>query len=149
MKIFTKALLLCTIVCYAFTSNAQILSSNKTSLFAGVAPSFKAAISELDKAFLAKEGSVIQLQFSNNFVFSGTIMSSVQRYGKLSSIIVKSPSLQNTLLSLSKRTNEDNTITYVGRILNGSYADGYELNKNTDGTYTFNKVKSEDLLQDY
>ncbi len=149
MKIYIKALLLCTIVCCFFTSNAQVLHSDKAALFANVSSSFKAAISELDKAFLAKEGSSIQLQFASNFTFNGTIMSSVQRYGKLSSIIVRSQSLQNTLLSLSKRTNEDNTITYVGRILNGAFADGYELNKNTDGSYTFNKVKSEDLLQDY
>lgn len=149
MKIYIKAFLLCTIVCHSFTSNAQILHSDKAPLFANVASSFKATISELDKAFLAKEGSSVQLQFANSFTFNGTIMSSVQRYGKLSSIIVKSASLQNTLLSLSKRINDDNTITYIGRILNGASADGYELNKNIDGTYTFNKVKSEDLLQDY
>lgn len=149
MKISIKALLLFTIVCHSFKSNAQILHSNKVPLFANVASSFKATVSELDKAFLAKEGSSIQLQFASNFTFGGTVMSSVQRYGKLSSIIVKSSSLQNTLLSLSKRTNEDNTITYVGRILNGASTDGFELNKNTDGTYAFNKVKSEDLLQDY
>lgn len=149
MKISIKALLLCTIVCHSFTSNAQILHSDKAPLFANVASSFKATVSELDKAFQAKEGSSVQLQFANSFTFNGTIMSSVQRYGKLSSIIVKSSSLQNTLLSLSKRINDDNTITYVGRILNGASADGYELNKNIDGTYTFNKIKSEDLLQDY
>ena len=149
MKIYIKAFLLCTSVCCFFTSNAQVNHSDKVPLFANVASSFKAATSELDKAFVVKEGSSIQLQFANSFTFSGTIISSVQRYGKLSSIIVKSSSLQNTLLSLSKRTNEDNTITYIGRILNGASTDGYELNKNTDGSYTFNKVKSEDLLQDY
>ncbi len=149
MKITNKALLLCTLIFFSFTSNAQILSSNKSSLFTGVASSFKTAISELDKAFLVKEGSAIQLQLSNNFIFSGTILSSVQRYGKLSSIIIKSASLHNTLLALSKRINDDNSITYVGRILNESYADGYELKKNIDGTYAFNKIKSEDLIQDY
>ncbi len=148
MKIYTRGLLLCTIVCYSFTTNAQISSSNKASLFTNVPASFKANISELDKAFLAKEGSPVQLRFSN-LVFTGNIISSVERYGKLSSIIVKSPALNNTLLSLSKRINDDNTVTYIGRILNGAYADGYELNKNTDGTYSFLKIKSEDLLQDY
>ncbi len=148
MKYYSRALLLCTIVCYSFITNAQILASNKTSLFTNVSSSFQANISELDKAFLAKEGGSVQLKFSN-FVFAGNIISSVERYGKLSSIIVKSTSLNNTLLSLSKRTNEDNTVTYIGRILNESYADGYELNKNTDGTYSFNKIKAEDLLQDY
>ena len=149
MKIITRTLLVCAIFCYSLTSNAQILSSTKSSLFSGVASSFKAAIPELDKAFLVKEGSTVQLQLTNNFVFGGTILSSVQRYGKLSSIIVKSASLHNTVLALSKRINDDNSITYVGRIVNESYADGYQLNKNTDGTYTFNKIKSEDILQDY
>jgi len=57
--------------------------------------------------------------------------------------------LQNTLLSISKRINDDNTITYVGRIINEKYADGYELKKDNNGNYSFNKIRTEELIQDF
>lgn len=149
MKIIKQAFALCIIVCFTFTSNAQIISSTKPFLFGNSAAAFEAKTVELDKAFIAKAGSSIQLNFANNFTFNGIILSSVQRYGKLCSIIIKSPSLHNTLMSVSKRINDDNSVTYVGRIINESYADGYELKKSIDGNYTFHKIKTEDLIQDY
>lgn len=149
MKIIKQAFTLCVIVCFTFTSNAQDISARKPLLFNNSAVNFEAKTTELDKAFTADIGSSVQLNFANNFTFNGTILSSVQRYGKLSSIIIKSPSLHNTLLSVSKRINDDNSVTYIGRILNESYADGYELKKSSDGSYTFHKIKTEDLIQDY
>ncbi len=149
MKIINQAFALCVIVCFAFTTNAQIVSSSKPFLFNNSAATFQAKTAELDKAFNAKAGSSIQLNFASNFTFNGTVLSSVQRYGKLSSIIIKSLSLRNTLLSVSKRINDDNSVTYVGRIINEDYADGYELKKSTDGNYAFHKIKTEDLIQDY
>ena len=148
MKTIKKIIVLFVVLCNFFTSHAQVLTSSKPYLFTGSASSVPATIQELDKAFVAKEGSSIQLSFSN-FTFTGIILSSVQRYNKLSSIIIKSPSLHNTLLALSKRINDDNSITYIGRIINEAYADGYELKKISEKNYTFNKIKTEDLLQDY
>ena len=149
MNIIKPAFALCVTVFCTFTSNAQILSSTKPLLFNNSAATFQANTTELDKAFNVKAGSSIQLNLANNFVFTGVVLSSVQRYTNLSSIIIKSPLLHNTLLSVSKRINDDNSVTYVGRILNESYADGYELKKSSDGIYTFHKIKTEDLIQDY
>ncbi len=148
MKIIKQAFTFCMLLCFAFASDAQI-SSSKPFLFNNSAASFQAKISELDKAFSAKAGSDVQLNFGNSFIINGTVLSSVQRYGKLESIIIKAPSLHNTLLSVSRRTNDDNSVTYVGRILNEAYADGYELQKSSNGSYSFHKIKTEDLIQDY
>jgi hypothetical protein len=57
--------------------------------------------------------------------------------------------LHNTLLSISKRINDDNSITYVARIINEKYADGYELKKDIAGNYSFNKIKTDELIQDF
>ncbi|MEP6583322.1 MAG: hypothetical protein ABJA90_03605 [Ginsengibacter sp.] len=149
MKIIKQTFAFWIFVCLTSALEAQTASSSKPLLFNKSAASFVATISELDKAFGVKEGSLIQLNFANNFTFTGTVLSSVQRYGKLSSTIIKSPLLHNALLSVSKRINDDNSITYVGRIINESYGDGYELKKDSNGTYTFNKIKTEDLIQDY
>lgn len=149
MKTIYKVFVLCTILIASYTANAQVVTSSRPSLFSNFSANIPAAVAELDKAFLATEGSSIQLNFTGNFSFTGTVSSSVQRYSNLSSVLIKLPTLHNSLLSISKRINDDHTITYVGRIINEKYADGYELKKDTYGNYAFNKIKTEDLIQDF
>jgi hypothetical protein len=149
MKIISKALVLCITLIASYNTNAQVIKSSRSNLFNNFSANIPTAVTELDKAFLGKEGSSIQLNFNNNFSFTGTVFSSVQRYSNLSSVIIKLPSLNNSLLSISKRINDDKTITYVGRIINEKYADGYELKKDNYGNYTFNKIKTEELIQDF
>jgi hypothetical protein len=52
-------------------------------------------------------------------------------------------------LSISKRINDDQTITYVGRIINNNYADGYELKREKNGSYTMHKIKTDALIEDF
>ena len=151
MKRVNTVLMLCIIIMSSYTSEAQIATSsrqNRQNQFSKLSERLPTALTELDKAFLAPEGTKIQLNFSN-FSFTGIITSSVKRYDNLYSVIVKSSSLDNTLFSISKRINDDKTISYVGRIINEKYADGYELRKESDGTYALNKIKTELLIEDY
>ena len=149
MKTLSKVLALCMLLTTTCHTNAQVITSSRPDLFNSFSANIPASVAELDKAFIDGEGSSIQLNFANKFSFTGTVFSSVQRYSNLSSVIIKSPSLHNSLLSISKRINDDNTITYVGRIINEKYADGYQLQKDNTGNYSFNKIKTEDLIQDF
>ncbi|MEP6926239.1 MAG: hypothetical protein ABI834_01320 [Ginsengibacter sp.] len=141
--------MLCIILIAAYHTNAQVNTTPRPYLFNNFSAYIPTVITELDKVFLSTEGSSIQLNFANNFSFTGTVFSSVQRYSNLSSVIIKLPALHNSLLSISKRINDDRTITYVGRIINEQYADGYELKKDNSGNYSFDKIKTEDLIQDF
>ena len=149
MKIINKAVVLGIILIAAFNTNAQVVKSPRPYLFNNLTANIPTAVAELDKAFLGAEGSSVQLNFANKFSLAGTVLSSVHRYSNLSSVIIKLPLFHNSLLSISKRINDDSTITYVGRIINEKYADGYELAKDKNGQYTFNKIKTEDLIQDF
>jgi len=148
MKNMYKVLVLCIITMSIYTAKAQNSTPVRRNQFSKFSEKLPTALSELDKAFLAPEGSKIQLNFSN-FSFSGIITSSVKRYDNLYSVVVKSSSLDNTLFSISKRINEDQSISYVGRVINEKYADGYELRKESNGTYSLNKVETQELIQDY
>jgi len=148
MKTISKVFVLCIMLVTFYNANAQV-TPLKPYLFNNFSANIPTAVIELNKAFLVAEGSSVQLNFANKFSFTGTVFSSVQRYSNLSSVIIKFPSLHNALLSISKRINDDNTITYVGRIINEKYADGYELKKDNYGIYTFNKIKTADLIQDF
>lgn len=149
MKTISKIYALCVILFTSYTTNAQVTASSRPHLFNDFSENIPTAVAALNKAFLSAEGSSIQLSFNSKFSFTGTVSSSVQRYNNLSSVIIKVPSLHNSLISISKRINDDKTVTYVGRIINEKYADGYELTKSNDGNYSFNKIKTEDLIQDF
>ena len=94
------------------------------------------------------EGGKVKINFAD-FSFNGIVTSSIKRYDNLYSVIVKAPGLNNTLFSVSKRINADKTVSYVGRIINENYADGYQLRKENNGHYAMNKVRTDALIEDY
>ena len=149
MKTMFKLIALCLLMCITYFAKAQVNNSSRPDLFNSYSAIIPASVSELDKAFALGKASSIQLNFSDKLFFAGTVLSSVKRYNNLFSVIIKSTLLQNSILSISKRINDDNTITYVGRIINEKYADGYVLEQDKSGSYSFNKIRTADLIQDY
>ncbi|MDQ6901555.1 MAG: hypothetical protein M3139_00925 [Bacteroidota bacterium] len=149
MKTTFKLIALCLLLCGTYVSKAQATTSSRPDLFNSYSAVIPASVSELDKAFTKGKTTSIQLNFSDKLSFTSTVLSSIKRYDNLSSVIIKSTLLQNSILSISKRINDDNTITYVGRIINEKYADGYVLEQDKSGNYSFNKIRTADLIQDY
>lgn len=127
--------------------NAQNLQP-KAKLFNSVSNVVPCPVSELEKGFSSFSGKNIRLNFGKNISFNGYVLSNIQRYHNLRSMIIKLPDYNNAILSVSKRVNDDNTITYIGRIINEKYSDGYELKSDLAGNYFLNKIKTEDLIQD-
>lgn len=148
MKILLRGICALILMLLAFSAAAQIVTDSRQPMFRSMSDRLPASLYELDKAFTAPVGSVVHLRFYK-LAFEGKVISSVQKFHNLHSVIIKSPALNNTLLSLSKRTNPDKTITYTGRILNEQYADAYELTRDEDGSYVFEKIQTADLIQDY
>ncbi len=103
---------------------------------------------ELSKVFTTSPGQNISLTFSNNFTFTGSIKSNLARYTNLQSAVIVSPDYSNTIFSVSKISNDDGTTSYVGRIINKNYFDGFELKKNASGTYQLKKVETDRVIQD-
>jgi len=147
MKIVHKMLALCLILITSHALQAQVVIPNRQNYFNKYSEKLPAATSELDKAFTTREGDKVKLDFGD-FTFNGIVTSSIKRYDNLYSVIVKAPGLNNTLLALSKRINDDNTVSYVGRIINEKYADGFELRKENSG-YAMNKIRTDALIEDY
>lgn len=149
MKTIYKLFALCLLMISTYHLNAQVVNESRPDLFSSYSPNIPVPVSELDKAFVSSKGSTIQLNFSGKLNFSGNVLSSVKRYSNLSSVIIKSTLLKNSILSISKRINDDNSITYVGRIINENYADGFLLEQDKSGNYSFNKIRTADLIQDH
>jgi len=148
MKIFYQWCVISLLLILTFSLKAQVHTSPRSALFGRYANKLPTKPSELDKAFYSPVGTEIKFNFSN-LDFTGIITSIVNRSKNLSSVIIKSASLNNSVFSISKKINVDKTVTYIGRIINEKYADGYEIIKDSTGNYTFNKIKTESILQDY
>lgn len=148
MKIICKMIALCVIVFSSSASMSQVITSNRKSYFSKYSEKLTAPVSELDKAFQTTEGAKVKISFAD-FSFNGIVISNVKRFDSLSSVLVKSPGLENTILALSKRINPDKSISYIGRIINQKYADGFELRQDTNGAYTMNKIRTDTIIEDF
>jgi len=149
MKTISKLCWLALLLTQAYTGKAQRERPVRPYLFEHCSQKIPAPVAVLDKAFAATAGNTVKFMFAPGFEFSGTVISSVQKYNNLASVLVKSPALNNALLSISRRINDDHTITYAGRIINENYADAYELVKDPSGNYSFTKIRTEELIQDF
>lgn len=103
---------------------------------------------ELAGIFNATTGQAISLSFSNNFTFTGNVTSNIVKYANLQSAIIVLPDYFNTIFSVSRITNNDGSFSYIGRIINKNYFDGYELKKNTSGNYELKKIETDRVIQD-
>lgn len=148
MKRIYKAAVLFTLLISFNSLTAQIVTERRPQLFAAFAKSIHFPKLELEKIFTTSEGSIIKLSLGENVGLTGVITSSVQRYHNLQSVIVKLNNLDNTVLGISKITNDDKTISYTGRIINTKYADAFELKSDANGNYLLNKKNTADLIED-
>ncbi len=102
--------------------------------------------SELSKVFNATPGEAISISFSSNFTFSGNVKNNLVKYANLQSVVVVSPYFNNTIFSVSKITDDNGGISYIGRIINQEYFDGYELKQNAAGNYQLTKVETDRVM---
>ena len=139
---YVIALLLCLSSTIGFS---QI--STKPKQFSGFPDIINCTEAELSKVFASATGQNITLAFSNNFLFTGNVTDNVVKYSNLQTANIKSPGFNNSIFNISKRVNDDNSITYVGRIINISYFDGYELAKDGSGNYKLIKIETDKVIQ--
>ena len=148
MKRIYKAAVLFSLLISFNGLTAQVVNERRPQLFAAFAKTINFPKTELEKIFTTTEGSIIKLSLENNVGLTGVVSSSIQRYHNLQSVIIKLNNLDNTVFGISKRTNDDNSITYIGRMVNTKYADAFELKSDANGNYFINKKNTADLIED-
>ena len=149
MKCIYKAAVLFTLLISFNNTNAQVVTERRPQLFAAFAKTINIPKPELEKIFATAEGRTIKLSLGGNVGLTGVITSSIQKYDNLQSVIIKLNNLDNTVFGISKRTNDDNSITYIGRIINTKYSDAFELKADVNGNYFINKKNTADLIEDH
>ena len=122
--------------------------TGKPKLFANCARVIPVSSSTLEKTMNFHEGETVSIAFNDQLVFKGEVISNEMKYHNLQSVLIRSKYLENTLLQISRLTEEDKSIRYVGRIINPDAADGYELKNDKQNNYSIEKFEITALLQD-
>ena len=140
---------LCTVLftIIAFTAAAQNAKISKQYLFKNYPAAIDFSAEDLNNVFSVKAGQSKTLALPGGLSLSGQVVSNVSKYnGTLQTLAIKLPAFNNMLFSLSKRTEKDNTVIYVGHLFSKDYADGYELKRNENNTYQLVKVDMNEML---
>lgn len=148
MKHMNPLFMLCLVMLCTNTSGVQVQNKARPELFSNASQRVITKVMKSDKAFSATTGTLIKLQFKN-FYFESSLASSVKCYDFMHTVLIKSSSFDDSLFSISRKVHDDKGISHKGRTMNTKYAGGYELIKEQDGGYVFNRIKAEIIVKDY
>jgi hypothetical protein len=142
MTLFNKTLLfvLCTIL------SAASFAQTKPTLFDAYPEKISLSKTIITDAFSYNTGSSVSINLASNFTFAGTVISNLQKYNNLQTIIIRSSENSKSVFQISKITNKDNSISYAGLIINQDAADGYVIKNNND-MYSLQKFESGKILE--
>jgi hypothetical protein len=137
--------LLCTLSLKVFSQNNIAPSP---SLFYKYPNKIACNETELAKIFSFEKGKDIVINFDNKLLFNGTVLSNITKYNNLQSVVIKSPLFSNAIFHVSKITNPNNTFSYVGRIIQQDFSDGFQIQKNQQGNYELHKIETKKMMPD-
>ena len=147
MKTRSTIVLLLLCIC-THTVFAQKTDAAPQKIFAAYPAVISISAGTLQNTFSAQPGQTINVAFSDQFVYSGTVLSNEVKYHNLQSVIIQSPAFNNALLQISRITNEDKSVHYRGRIINPAALDGYEIKMDAALNYSMQKFETRQVLQE-
>jgi hypothetical protein len=148
MKHFASTTMLLLFTIITATGFSQQAATTKPKLFAAFPEVIDCSQPELARIFTLAQGQQATVAIAGNFAFSGTVTGNVMKLSNLQTVVIKSPAFSNAIFHVSKRTNADNSVIYVGRIINEAFADGYELKRTATGSYQLQKIETERVMPD-
>ncbi|MFT3683129.1 MAG: hypothetical protein QM791_22910 [Ferruginibacter sp.] len=146
MKQFTITLCTALFAFAAFTVFAQKAPSTQPHLFKNYPAVIDFSEAQLNSLFSAKPGQNKTLALQGGLSLNGPVVSNVVKYKNLQTVAIKLTAFNNMLFALSKRTEKDNSVVYVGHLFSKDYADGYELKRTANNTYQLVKVDMNEIL---
>jgi|KBSSwiS6_1023812.scaffolds.fasta_scaffold01699_7 hypothetical protein len=142
----------------AVKSNAQETAPlsepnyKKPQLFGSLPDNIKVNIQSLKELLKSSNGEAIASDLGNSgsaFNFNGQIVSTASKYNNtIKSVVIRSSNFNGARLTFTQRTNDDGTVSYIGRIMSFDHADVYELQQKEDGSYAFVKKKLNDIVNE-
>lgn len=98
--------------------------------------------------FSIEPGQAAKIEFGENKLLEGKIINKISKYNNtLQTIVIQIPAYGNSILSISKRKEKDNTDVFIGHLFNNNFADGFQLKPGTNNQYELIKTATDQVLQ--
>jgi hypothetical protein len=120
--------------------------NNKPKLFTDLPDQIQFNPNNLSNLFLLKIGEAVNVPISDEFTFSGQVVSKAEEPTS-SSVVVRSTNRVGARLVFTKITNADNSTKYIGRIISLQHGDSYEI-VSENNQYYFKKKGLYDLMSE-
>jgi hypothetical protein len=151
MKNLATTTLIVLLTLSAITTFAQQASANrsspgKPSLFSQFPDVINCTASQLNSFFESRQGQNVNVSFNNILTLAGAVKSNLSKYSNLQTVVIQLPAFNDILFSISKRTDQQNNIIYVGHLFNNAYTDGYELKRIDQENYQLTKISMDKIL---
>jgi len=142
----TLLLGLCSLL-IGFNSIAQS-GSTKPSAFTSFPKITYCPASAIANLFSLAPGQPAKIQFGENQILEGKIINKISKYNNtLQTVVIQIPAFANSILSISKRTEQDKSEVFIGHLYNNSFADGFQLKPGKNNQYELIKITAEQVLQ--
>lgn len=153
MKNLAKGMICLTVFLVSIKLSAQTPpvrepDMNKPSLFQNLPEKISCRVNDLAALLDSEVGTTVSFSFANNINFQGVVSSVAVKFeNTLQSIVIRSTNFPGAALSFSKLIKEDQTVSYVGRIISFQHGDAYEITLE-NGQYYFVKKGFYDLVNE-
>lgn len=157
MKNLRTSLLCVCITLYSLCSFAQNQTIpinepdyNKPKLFQNLPDNISVSVDKLNSLLDNPVGRGINMNLSDKsqFQFEGQVVSVASKYeNSIRSVVIRSTNYNGAMLTLSRITNADGTITYAGRLMSFQHGDLFEL-QTKDGNLILVKKNFYDLVNE-
>jgi hypothetical protein len=155
MKILaTSVICLVLSVCMLYASaqeQKQLINQydlNKPKLFKELPDRISLNPGDFDYLFNYEVGQNVSLPLTQNFILKGAVVSRAEDVAaNVKSVVIRSTNRVGATLALSRIINENNTITYRGRIMSFKHGDAYDIGSE-NGSYYLIKKSLYDLFDE-
>ena len=132
---------------FAFNGIAQS-NSKRPSAFNDFPKIIYCPASTIANLFSIAQGQQVTILFGENQILQGKIINKISKYNNtLQTLVIQIPAYGNSILSISKRKEMDNSDVFTGHLYNNNFADGFQLKPAKNNQYQFEKIASEQVFQ--
>jgi len=130
---------------FTFVFTVMFSNAKAQKMFDALPETAKFLPSVVEGIFNLNPGSAVDVKFTQGFHVTGVIKSNKKVYDNLQTIVIESSNYKANLF-ISKTTDQDNKVKYVGRMLGRGFQDGIELNMDNAGNNIIKKINLKDMI---
>ena len=124
----------------------NIFSTHAQRLFDLVPKEIEFENKVISSVFNLNPGAAINIKFSDQFHITGILKSNNKIYHNLQSVLIECTNYKNLKFFISKRVNQDLSISYVGRMISRNAEDGFELVEHESGKLVLKKISLKEMI---